>query len=64
MRFTQGKSDKFLTVVSNLDSGEPLWFGQGTKEGDARRVLPNAVEEQRNSELLHQRLMLDYCINR
>jgi transposase len=23
-----GKRTKFLTVVSNLDSGEPLWFGQ------------------------------------
>src|ERR1700735_2556433 len=23
----RGKSDKFLTVVSNLETGEPLWFG-------------------------------------
>ena len=23
----RGKNDKFLTVVSNLESGEPLWFG-------------------------------------
>jgi transposase len=23
-----GKKQKFLTVVSNLESGEPLWFGQ------------------------------------
>ena len=22
-----GKSQKFLTVVSNLQSGEPVWFG-------------------------------------
>ena len=31
----RGKSDKFLTVVSNLESGEPLWFGKERKEGDA-----------------------------
>ena len=23
-----GKKQKFLTVVSNLESGEPLWLGQ------------------------------------
>src|SRR2546427_557386 len=29
----RGKSDKFLTVVSNLETGEPLWFGkEGKKE--------------------------------
>ena len=27
----QGKKDKFLTVVSNLESGEPLWFGRERK---------------------------------
>ena len=26
-----GKTQKFLTVVSNLETGEPLWFGQGRK---------------------------------
>jgi len=31
MRFT-GESDKFLTVVSNLETGEPLWFGQERKK--------------------------------
>ena len=29
-----GKTQKFLTVVSNLETGEPLWFG-GT--GNKRR---------------------------
>jgi len=24
----RGKNDKFLTVVSNLETGEPLWFGR------------------------------------
>jgi transposase len=28
-----GKSQKFLTVVCNLETGEPLWFGQDRKEG-------------------------------
>jgi transposase len=27
-----GKKQKFLTVVSNLETGEPLWFGQDRKE--------------------------------
>lgn len=28
----RGKNDKFLTVVSNLETGEPLWFGQERKK--------------------------------
>lgn len=27
-----GKKQKFLTVVSNLDTGEPLWFGRDRKK--------------------------------
>lgn len=27
-----GKTQKFLTVVSNLETGEPLWFGKGRKQ--------------------------------
>ena len=27
-----GKSQKFLTVVSNLETGEPVWFGREQKE--------------------------------
>ena len=27
-----GKKDKFITVVSNLETGEPLWFGRERKE--------------------------------
>lgn len=27
-----GKKQKFLTVVSNLETGEPLWFGRGRKK--------------------------------
>lgn len=28
-----GKKQKFLTVVSNLETGEPLWFGSDRKKG-------------------------------
>jgi transposase len=28
----RGKKDKFLAVVSNLESGEPLWFGKDRKK--------------------------------
>ena len=28
----QGKKDKFLTVVCNLETGEPLWFGRERKK--------------------------------
>lgn len=27
-----GKSDQFITIVSNLESGEPLWFGRERKK--------------------------------
>ncbi len=28
----RGKKDKFLTVVSNLETGEPLWIGRERKK--------------------------------
>jgi hypothetical protein len=28
----KGKNDKFLTVVCNLETGEPLWFGRERKK--------------------------------
>jgi len=31
-----GKRMKFITVVSNLETGEPLWFGQESQAGNAR----------------------------
>ena len=27
-----GKKQKFITVVSNLESGEPVWFGRERKK--------------------------------
>jgi len=40
----RGKNDKFLTVVSNLETGEPLWFG---RSGRRRRWTSTSG---RNSE--------------
>jgi len=41
----RGENDKFLTVVSNLETGEPLWFGRA-EEGDAGRVLQDATQKR------------------
>ena len=38
-----GKAQKFLTVVSNLETDEPQRFGRGSKE-DLGQVLPTRVE--------------------
>ena len=40
------KNDKFLTVVSNLETGEPLWFGKERKKETLDGVFPNSVEER------------------
>ena len=37
-----GKSQKFLTVVTNLETGEPLWFGRERK----RETLDEFFEKQ------------------
>ena len=34
-----GKKQKFVTVVSNLDSGEPLWFGRERKQDTLDRFF-------------------------
>jgi transposase len=34
-----GKKQKFITVVSNLDSGEPLWFGRERKKDTLDRFF-------------------------
>ena len=39
-----GKSQKFLTVVTNLETGESLWFGGGASERNAGRVFREAPE--------------------
>jgi len=39
MRIYLGKTTKFVTVVSNLETGEPLWFGRERKKGDLGRFF-------------------------
>ena len=39
-----GKKQKFLTVVSNLETGEPLWFGRVGEETNAGRILRGTPE--------------------
>jgi transposase len=40
-----GKKQKFLTVVSNLETGEPLWFGRERK----KETLDELLEKQLSS---------------
>ena len=42
-----GKQMKFITVVSNLDTGEPLWFGQDRKQEtlDMWRPFTNSITQ-------------------
>ena len=45
-----GKQMKFITVVSNLDTGEPLWFGQDRKQetlDEFFRTQLNAIQRKR-----------------
>jgi transposase len=49
-----GKKQKFLTVASNLESGEPLWFGRERK----KETLDGFFQEElsaRNGEALRRR---------
>jgi len=42
-----GKRDKFLTVVSDLESGEPLWMGLERKRETLDRFFAEALPPQR-----------------
>jgi transposase len=42
-----GKSQKFLTVVSNLQSAEPLWFGEGRKKASLDEFFQQLTARQR-----------------
>jgi transposase len=41
-----GKQMKFITVVSNLDTGEPLWFGQDRKQETLDEFFPDATQRR------------------
>ncbi|MBI2459955.1 MAG: ISL3 family transposase, partial [Candidatus Rokubacteria bacterium] len=42
-----GKKDKFLTVVSDLETGEPLWMGQDRKRETLDRFFAEALPPRR-----------------
>ena len=44
-----GKSQKFLTVVSNLETGEPLWFGEGRKQETLDQFFQSLTNRQRGA---------------
>jgi hypothetical protein len=66
MRFTRGKNDKFLTAVSNLESGEPLWFGRERKKetlDEFSGCQPRAAQAHRSGLCGHMRAVLEeHCI--
>jgi len=43
----RGKNDKFLTVVSNLETGEPLWFGGDRKKETLDEFFRTKRSDQR-----------------
>jgi hypothetical protein len=45
MRYIGEKNDKFLTVVSNLETGEPLWFGKDRKKETLDEFFRVSVEQ-------------------
>lgn len=52
-----GKTQKFLTVVSNLETGEPLWFGQDRK----RETLDEFFRTQLSS--MQRRRITAACVD-
>ena len=38
-----GKKQKFITVVSNLQAGEPLWFGRERKRETLDQFFENEL---------------------
>jgi transposase len=46
-----GKSQKFLTVVSNLQSGEPLWFGWERKRETLDRFFETELSARQRKRI-------------
>lgn len=46
-----GKKAKFITVVSNLETGEPLWFGQDRKEETLDEFFRTQLNKQQRSRI-------------
>ena len=52
-----GRSVKFLTVVSNLETGEPVWMGQDRKRETLDRYFAEALPRQ------HRRFVRAVCVD-
>jgi len=46
-----GKQMKFITVVSNLETGEPLWFGQDRKQETLDEFFRTQVTERQRRRI-------------
>ena len=46
-----GKQTKFITVVSNLESGEPLWFGQDRKQETLDEFFQTQLKESQRKHI-------------
>lgn len=46
------RDDKFVTIVSNLETGEPLWIGEGRREATVASWLATLTPEQKGRLLL------------
>src|SRR5437667_12783131 len=46
-----GKQMKFITVVSNLETGEPLWFGQDRKQETLDELLRSQLSETQRQRI-------------
>ena len=47
----KGKKDKFLTVVCNLATGEPLWFGKERKQETLDDLFRNQLVSRRRKRI-------------
>ena len=46
-----GKQMKFITVVSNLETGEPLWFGQDRKQETLDEFFRTQLKETQRKRI-------------
>ena len=46
-----GKQMKFITVVSNLETGEPLWFGQDRKQETLDEFFRTQLSERQRKHI-------------
>src|SRR5450432_653812 len=47
----RGKADKFLTVVCNLETGEPLWFGEDRKKETLDEFFRSQLRSQQRKRI-------------